>query len=170
MSREATVHYLCIWRITLHIYYKRCSNIRVILEGVCMRPENLTKMKFQPTIKEILFKLLFCVRKEMEFRWGDPRKTAYSVKTKHFCFDEINACADVLLYMISFPVVFTWYFITRNEIHFLSKRPQWNDTRNESNFALYHVNSYKQLSRHWNESISLRPKCKQARVIQRAKM
>ena len=27
--------------------------------------------------------------------------------------------------MISFQVVFTWYFITRNEISFLSKWPQW---------------------------------------------
>ena len=27
---------------------------------------------------------------------------------------------------ISFRVVFTWYFITRNEISFLSKWPRWN--------------------------------------------
>ena len=27
---------------------------------------------------------------------GGPRKTAHSVKANDFCFDEINACADVI--------------------------------------------------------------------------
>ena len=54
-------------------------------------------MKFQPTIKEI-----------MKFRFeGGPKTTAHSVKANHFCFDEINACADVLFHMIPFRVVFT---------------------------------------------------------------
>ena len=32
---------------------------------------------------------------------------------------------------ISFRVVLTWYFITRNDISFLSKWPQWNNAHNE---------------------------------------
>ena len=41
--------------------------------------------------------------------------------------------------MISFRVVLTRYFITRNEISFLSKWPHWNNTHNEFHFGLYHV-------------------------------
>ena len=57
----------------------------------------------------------FCFR-------GGPRKMAHSVKTIHSCFDEKkNAFADVSFSMISFWVVLTWHFITRNEISFLLK-------------------------------------------------
>ena len=56
----------------------------------------------------------------MKFHFGGgPRKAAHSVKANRFCFDEINECADVSFHRISFRVVFT-YFITRNEISFLS--------------------------------------------------
>ena len=68
------------------------------------------------------------------------------------------ACADVSFHMVSFWVVFTWYFITRNEISFLSKLAQKNDIRNEFHFGLHHVNSYQKLTRNRNETISLRPK------------
>ena len=43
----------------------------------------------------------------MKFRfWGGLTQMAHSVKANHFCFDEINACADVSFHMISFRVVF----------------------------------------------------------------
>ena len=94
-------------------------------------------------------------RNEMKFYFGvGLGKTVHSVKANHFCFDEINAYANVSFHMISFWVVFTWHFVTRNEISFLSKWPQLNDTRNEFHFGLYHVNCYKKLTRHQNENIS----------------
>ena len=65
--------------------------------------------KFQPTIKEILFQLLFTAG-EIKCK----RKMSYSEKANHFCFDEINACADVSFHIISFRIVFISYFITRN--------------------------------------------------------
>ena len=68
-----------------------------------------------------------------------PRKTVHQVKANYFCFDELNACAVVLFHMISFRVVFTWYFIPRNEISFLSKWRQWNITNNKFHFGLYQV-------------------------------
>ena len=45
--------------------------------------------------------------------------------------------------MFPFGVVFTKYFITRNEISFLSNRPQRNNTRNENHFSVICVKSYK---------------------------
>ena len=98
-------------------------------------------------------------RNEMKFRFGGgPRKKVHSVQANHFCFNKVNACAIVSFHMISFWVVFTWYFITRTEISFLSKWPQWNNARNEFHFGFYHVNSYKKLTRHRNENISFHPK------------
>ena len=55
---------------------------------------------------------------------------AQNVESSQFCHDEINACADVSSHITSFRVVFRWYFITRNEVSLMSKRPQWNNTRN----------------------------------------
>ena len=52
---------------------------------------------------------------------------------------------------ISFRVVFTWYFITRNEISFLSKWPIWNPYRFEFHFASIHVNTSKELTEHRSE-------------------
>ena len=52
---------------------------------------------------------------------------------------------------ISFRVVFTWYFITRNEISFLSKWPIWNPYRFEFHFASIHVNTSKDLTEHQSE-------------------
>ena len=49
-----------------------------------------------------------CGQNEVTFRFeGGSRKTAYSLKANHFCFDEIIACADVSFHMTSFRVVFT---------------------------------------------------------------
>ena len=50
-----------------------------------------------------------CGRIEMKFRYrGDPKKTAHSVKTNNFCFDEINTCTDVSFHIVPFWVVFTF--------------------------------------------------------------
>ena len=118
-----------------------------------MRPDMKSiEMKFQPTIKEVLFILLF-IAGEMKWNFASgegsgqdgggggsgPEKTDHPVKANYFCFDELNACAVVLFHMISFRVVFTWYFIPRNEISFLSKWRQWNITNNKFHFGLYQV-------------------------------
>ena len=50
-----------------------------------------------------------------------------------------------------FWVVFTWYYITRNWISFLSKWPIWNPYRFEFHFVLIHVNTSKELTEHWTE-------------------
>ena len=126
-----------------------------------MRPEmKSTRNKIFTNHKRYSVCITFhCRRYEMKFRFGaGPRKTAHSVKANYFCLDEIKACADISFHIISFPVVFTWSFIKRNEVSFLSKWPQWNKTHNEFHFGLYHVNSYYKLTRHRNENISFRPK------------
>ena len=65
-------------------------------------------------------------RNDMKFRLGGSlRKTVHSIKSNHFCFDEINARTNVFFPVISFRVVFWWHFIARNEVSFLSKWPQW---------------------------------------------
>ena len=92
---------------------------------------------------------------EISFRGWFDKKTAHPVKVNSSCFDEINVCVDVSFRMISFRVVFTWHFITRNEI---SKWPQLNNNRKEFHFGLYHVNSYKKLTWHRNKNISFCPK------------
>ena len=80
-------------------------------------------MKFKFTTKEIPFTLLLIVGKMKWFRFrSGPRKMAHSVKANHFCFVEVNACADVSFCMSLLQVVFTWQLITWNEISFLSKR------------------------------------------------
>ena len=49
-----------------------------------------------------------CGRNKMKFCFGGgPTKTAYSIKTNHFCFNERNTCADVFFLVISFRVLFT---------------------------------------------------------------
>ena len=49
-----------------------------------------------------------CGQNEMKFRFRvGSRKTVYSGKANHFCFDEISSCADVSFHMISFRVMFT---------------------------------------------------------------
>ena len=55
---------------------------------------------------------------------------------------------------ISFRVVFTWYFITRNEMSFLSKWPIWNPYRFESYFTLIHVNTSKDLTEQRSETFN----------------
>ena len=98
-------------------------------------------------------------RNEKKFRFGcGARKAARSVKANHFSFDEINTCANVSFHMISFRVVFTWYFIARKEIAFLSKWLQWNNARSEFYFGVFRVNSYKKLTWHRNENVKFRPK------------
>ena len=72
---------------------------------------------------------------------GGPRKTAHSVRN------------PIIFVLISYRVVFTWYFITWIEIWFLSKWPQWNNTRNKFYFGLYHLNSYEKLTRNRNENV-----------------
>ena len=90
---------------------------------------------------------------------GAPRKTAYSAKANYSCFDEINTCADVSFRMISFRVVLTWQYISRNEISCLSKWLQWNNNGSEFNFVLYQkLTSYKKLTSRWNENIWFHPK------------
>ena len=83
-----------------------------------MRPE----MKFQPNIKKMLFILLFTVG---EIKWnlvsGVVQENGPFHKVNHFCFDEMNACADVSFRIISFRIVSTWHFIIQNKTSFLSK-------------------------------------------------
>ena len=50
--------------------------------------------------------------------------------------------------------MFTYYLITGNEILFLSKWPQWNNTRSKFHFWVIHVNCYKRLTKHQTEKIS----------------
>ena len=52
---------------------------------------------------------------------------------------------------ISFWVVFTWYFIIRNEISFLSKWTIWNPSCFEFHFASIHVNTSKELTEQRSE-------------------
>ena len=85
-------------------------------------------MKLQTTIKEIMFTLLFTVANRFE---GGPRKAAHSLKANHSYFDKINTCAVIFFLAISSRVVFTWHFINRNQISFLSKWQEWNNNRNE---------------------------------------
>lgn len=93
-------------------------------------------MNIQPTITEILFTLAFIT---LLLKWNEG--SFHSVKTNHFSFDEINACGDVYFHIISFRVLFSRYFVTRNEILFLSKWPQWSNTCNEITHGLYQVNT-----------------------------
>ena len=118
---------------------------------------NLPETKFQSTIKEILLTLLYIAgeMKWMSIREWSEINDPWS-KSQSFLFTHVYAC--VSFHLISFQVVFTWYFLTRNEISFLSKWPQWNNTRNEFHFGLYNVNSYKKLTRHRNQNFSLHPK------------
>ena len=63
-----------------------------------------------------------CRRNKIKFRfWGGPMNTAHSAEVNQFCFDEINASANVSVHMIQFRVLFTLYFITESETSFLSK-------------------------------------------------
>ena len=42
-----------------------------------------------------------CRRNKMKFRfWGGPMNTAHSAEANQFCFDEINASANVSVHMI----------------------------------------------------------------------
>ena len=104
---------------------------------------------------------------KISFYWGQnkikfcfgsgPRKAAHLVKASHFRFYEINACADVPFHAVSVRVVFTWYFITLNEIFCQNNRIRIipNKTSNEFHFGFYLVSSYKKFARYWNENISV---------------
>ena len=92
--------------------------------GVYMRSEIKSTRNWVLTHPErnSLYITFYCGQNETKFGYGaGPRKTDHSVKASHPCLDEINACADVSFRMISLRVVFTWYFITQNEILFLLK-------------------------------------------------
>ena len=85
-------------------------------------------------------------------------------------WNEINIYFDLLIDYLCIYEVFVWpdvFFgifslwdrvyiicITRNEISFLSKWPQWNNTRNDFHFALLHVNSLKRLTRNRIENFA----------------
>ena len=85
-------------------------------------------------------------------------------------WNEINIYFDLLIDYLCIYEVFVWpdvFFgifslrdrvyiicITRNEISFLSKWPQWNNTRNDFHFALLHVNSFKRLTRNRIENFA----------------
>ena len=82
-----------------------------------------------------------CGWNEIKFRSrGGPRNTAHLVRPNHSCFDEINACPDVSFRMISFRVLFTWHFITQNEVSSLSiwRNQIWRNTiwRNKITHAM----------------------------------
>ena len=79
------------------------------------------------------------------------------------CFYEIFACTYVFFAMISFQGSVYVTFITHNKILFLSKWPQWNNT-NDFNLGVFHLNSYKRLTRH--ENISFTPKWKWSNTLQ----
>ena len=128
------------WRGTFSLW-------RFILLRVYVRPEkkstqNKISIHHQRNYVHINF---YCRRNERNFVSGVAQ-------------EKISPRADVSFYMISFRVVFTWYFTIWNEISFLSKWPLWNNSRNEIHFGLYHVSSYKKLTRHWNDYISFCPK------------
>ena len=62
----------------------------------------------------------------MKFHFGGgSRKTVNLVKANHFCFDEINSCADVSFQLIIFRVVllvvFSFYDRLSPEMKFMSK-------------------------------------------------
>ena len=105
--------------------------------------------------KNSIYTTFHCERNEMNFVSWEFRNNR-SIKLKPIIL--VYASADASFHMISFRLVFTWYFIIRNEISFLSKWPQWNGTRSEFHFGLYHVSSCKKFNRHRNENISFRPR------------
>ena len=114
-------------------------------------------------LKQILFTLLFIAGKMkcISFQAWSEKNGPLSRPILFVC-----ACTDVSFHMVSFRVVFTLSFITRNEISFLSKWTQWNNTRSEGVVPcfilgciknireqhpwLYHVKSYKKLTRYRN--------------------
>lgn len=49
-------------------------------------------------------------------------------------------------------------FNTQNENSLLSNWPQWNHTRNEFHFVVFHANTYERLTRHFVENISFHSK------------
>ena len=81
--------------------------------------------------------------------WSEIKGLSKETKYKSFIF--VYTCADVFFHTVSCRVVFTWYFIIRNEISFLSKWLQWNNTSNEFHFRWYHVNSLKKFTRHQDQ-------------------
>ena len=117
---------------------------------------NLPEMKFQPTMKRIPFALLFTAgeMKWVSFRgWSevnDPLSKSQSFLLTHarmfpFIWFHFGCCLHDIL-------------SSEMKFYFCQKWPQWSKTCNEFQFGLYHVNSYKRLTRHRNENISFRPK------------
>ena len=89
----------------------------------------------------------------MQTKWNEiPFR--FDLLTYYLCFCELFECADVSFHMISFRVSVDITFMTQNEILFLSKWPEWNNSHNELLLWLFHVNSYKRLRRHRIENIS----------------
>ena len=117
---------------------------------------NLPETKSQPTMKEILFTLLFTAG---EMKWMSFwRMSEINDPLSKEPIILVYACTNISFHMISFRVVFTWHFINRSEISFLSKWSQWNNTRNEFRFGFHHVSSYKKLTRRRKINISFHPK------------
>ena len=147
-----------LWQ-KLKIFQKQLSCVETLNSfkiGLYKKP----KVKFQPSIKEILFTLLFFVS---EMKWNfvsGAVREKWLIQLKRFILVLMkkNTFADVSFCMISFRVVLTWHFIARNEISFLLKWPKWNNTHNEFHFGYYQLNSSKKLTRHRNENASFGPK------------
>ena len=81
-------------------------------------------------------KVLHCLEKSclyisflLQAKWNEIN-FCFDLLIDSFCYYEIFACADVSFWMISFRGSVYLTFITRNEISFLSKCSQWNNTRN----------------------------------------
>ena len=108
-------------------------------------------MKFQPIREKTLFTSLFITGKtKWNFVSGLVRDKR-SIQEKPITL--VCACADVSFHMISIWVVFTWCFITKNKISFLSKWPQWNNTLNyyKFHFELLSCNGYRKLTSQRNK-------------------
>ena len=69
----------------------------------------------------------FCLYKfSLRAKWNEAN-FCFDLLIDYLCFYEIFACAVVSFWMISFKGSVYITFITRNEISFLSKWPQWNN-------------------------------------------
>ena len=100
------------------------------------------------------WKLLGYVDKGDEMNWN--RDETSNRQENKFTWRFISAAFQnepIWMDMPSYSiwVAFTWYFITRNEISFLSKWSIWNPYRFEFHFVLIHVNTSKELTEHRTE-------------------
>ena len=96
-------------------------------------------------MSKTLHKLVFTAN---EMKWNSLSFWSFDLLSLLLWTIQMRRC--FLSYKVSVDITFT----TQNEILFLSKWPEWNNSHNELPLWLFHVNSYKWLRRHWIENIS----------------